>query len=73
MKALVFCSAVQYKHFIIDNKLNPQEYRRIYSIEDIRGYKDQIMLDLTSAFMADDWKLIVDYCESHNIDIMRLF
>lgn len=73
MKALVFASAVGYKRFIVNNKLNPQEYRRIYSVEDIHGYKDQIVLDITPEFMADDWERITDYCESHNIDIMRLF
>lgn len=72
MKALVLASAVTYKKFIVTGKLNPVDYRRIDSCEQLHGYKDTILLDIGGIRLRSNMDCIEALCHHSGIDIIKI-
>lgn len=70
MKALVLASATTYQMFVKDNKLAPSDYRRIGSPDDLRGYRDTILIDVGDTWLTRDYYQIQEECSTGNIDII---
>lgn len=70
MKALILTQSSQvYNWFISTNRLNPRDYKRVYSAETMYGNKDCLMIVLTQHGDVLDWR-VTAYLTSHNIDVL---
>lgn len=61
-----------YRSYIKKYHLNPKEYLWLSDPENIKGYKDTIVLSITSEWLWEGYHEMLSYCAQHGIDVVQV-